>query len=277
LFAIKRAITEASSRVPTSIQFATRTSVLVAIVLLSGGGSFGQALVQARLVAQGEYSAVDQKDSQTRTVQLDHWQMYAMKDGSYLVSAQILPRVTDLYSNERNLLTKDLQPAAFKVTVSGDNRLRKGVETSCHYGATEIVCDGVLNGVSSSAALAAKKPYVFIPAMEAAASEDIPWFYQNMLSQVPHSVGEGAVVSVISLGDNSNKGITLTIHETDEVTYLGKEDIQILNRVISAHKFSLKESSGGPPEYMWMSESGILLRALSGPSVVLTKYQGPPL
>lgn len=234
---------------------------------------------QGKLISRGEYSAIGKKDGKLTSVKMDEWRMYALEDGSYSLSTATILRDKRRHLAEREILTKDLHPETFEVAISDDRDAShaRDMKIHCDFGPSAIVCQSTFEGVRSSATFAEKKPYVFIPTFEGPSS-DMCWFFQSIGVQADRSVGRQTYIPTIGIKDGPQNTIGLQLKETEHLEYLGRENIEILGETISAHKFSLASSAGGPAESLWLSNSGLLLRFTSaGLSIVLTSYQGPPL
>lgn len=245
------------------------------LVLSTAGITWGQE--RGKLVSQGEYSAVGSKDGQPKSMKMDEWRMYALEDGSYAVSMHVIPRNQRRHVEERETMAKDLTPETFESDLLDDFGAGHSINIHCDFGSLAIVCRAAFGGVSSSATLSEKKPYVFIPTFEAL-SLDMSWFSQNIAVQVDRSIGKQTDVPAIGIEDRPDNAIGLKLQETEKLEYLGRENIEVVGQTVSAHKFSLKGPSGGAEENLWLSDSGLLLRLTSADlSVVLTNYQGPPL
>lgn len=262
----------------SSSPIAKRSCVrLLVLVLSTAGIAWGQE--RGKLVSQGEYSAVGKKGGQVKNVQMDEWRMYALQDGTYSVSTDAILRDKQHHLEEREILTKDLEPEIFEVATSDDRDAAhaQDMKIHCDFGASAVVCQSTLKGVSSSATFAEKKPYVFIPTFEGPSS-DMCWFVQGIGVQADRFVGRQTDIPTISIDDGPQNTIGLQLQETEHLEYLGRDNVEVLGQTVSAHKFSWRSSSGGPAETLWLSNSGLLLRFDSTElSIVLSSYQGPTL
>lgn len=139
------------------------------------------AHTQDKLVSQGEYSAVGKKGGKLTSVKMDQWHLYALEDGEYSVSTDAILRAKQHHLEEHEILTKDLNPEAFEVAISDDRDAghTQDMKIHCDFGPSAIVCQTTFKGASSSATLAEKKPYVFIPTIEGPLS-DMCWFFQGI-------------------------------------------------------------------------------------------------
>lgn len=235
---------------------------------------------KTRLVAQGSYSMVGGgADGTKKVAKLDEWSIYANQDGSYSVETQGAAEAPTM--KEHYALTKNLTPKAVSLMVStkdGDSS-GKTVSISCDFGSERIVCRVTENGVTASASLAEKLPYVFMPTAEAP-SLDLPWFFQTIASQAERSPGQPAAIPLVTIEDGDKAGsIILKVQEIEHVEYLGREKIEVAGENALAHRFRITATDNAEPQDLWLSDSGLLLRLSQqgNPSLILTSYTGPPL
>jgi len=231
-----------------------------------------------RLVCQGEYSYVSREPAkQADQRKLDSWRMYALPDGSYDVEVELATKPGNPQIVEHHLFTSDFQPKGLTFFVPAtppDDE--KPVQLDCDYEPNQIRCRASFNGTDSSATLAQKMPYVFMPNAEAPVF-DMPWFSQMLVGQAERSVGARTPVAVVSLEDGETPdAIALKGDETEQVEYLGQEKIQVLEQSIVAHRFRTVHSEES--QDFWLSPSGLLLQMQMGEGkIVLSGYQGQPL
>lgn len=232
------------------------------------------------LVAQGAYSMVGSDASGTKKVaRLDEWRMYANQDGSYSVEIEGPAGAPTL--KEHYALTNNLTPKAFSLVLSskdGDSS-GKSVSISCDFGSESIVCRTIEDGVTASASLAEKLPYVFMPTAEAPVL-DLPWFFQTIASQVERSPGQPAAIPLVTIEDGDKAdSIILKVQEIEHVQYLGRQKIEVAGQNALAHRFRVTATDNAEPQNLWLSNSGLLLRLSQqgDPSWILTSYTGPPL
>jgi hypothetical protein len=238
-----------------------------------------EAQDKAPLISHGEYSATGKKNGILKTVQIDQWSMYKLKDGSYRVSIAVTAPTKKMA--EHNTLTKDLKPKTLELEMSGGAYVTHGLRTlkfACNFEPSVIACTSTINGVSSSASLPEKQPYVFIPTVEAP-SLDYPWFLQSITSQAERTGTRETDIPVITIEDGKTPdSFNLKMHKIEHLTYLGREKIRVINQTVLAHKFSLRDSLEAAPDTLWLSDSGLLLQCHIGDVLfALTSYQGPAL
>lgn len=234
---------------------------------------------QTHLVAQGAYSMVGGGADGTKKVfRLDEWRMYGNQDGSYSVDIEAAAEAPTI--KEHYALTNNLTPEAFSLIVSSKegNSSGKSISISCDFGSDSIVCRTTENGVTASASLAEKLPYVFMPTAEAP-SLDLPWFFQTIASQAERS-GQPATIPLVTIEDGDKAdSVILKVQEIEHVQYLGREKIEVAGQSALAHSFRITTANNAEPQDLWLSDSGVLLRLSQqgNPSLILTSYKGPPL
>jgi hypothetical protein len=203
--------------------------------------------------------------------------MYTMPDGNYLVEVQRIPLSEPFRVDERHLFTKTMEP------LSADIALNLGAKIHCDYQSSEIACTiGGPDGTSISSQLPQLKPYVFAPASLPLA--DTPWFGQMVAVQANRTAGSITNVPLITMlnDENGKDEDKLTVEESGSIESLGFETISLLNQRVTALKFRMRDSAATDPgnsDYLWMSNSGLLLQVTSGNQVVttLSSYEGPQL
>lgn len=235
---------------------------------------------ETHLFAQGAYSMVGSDANGTKKVaRLDEWRMYANQDGSYSIEVEGAAKAPTL--KEHYALTNNLRPKAFSLVVSskdGDSS-GKSVSISCDFGSESIVCRTTEDGVTASASLAEKLPYVFMPTAEAP-SLDLPWFFQTIASQAERFPGQPAAIPLVTIEDGDKAdSIVLKMQEIEHVQYLGREKLEVAGQNALAHSFRIITTDNAEPQNLCLSDSGLLLRLSQqgNPSLILTSYTGPPL
>lgn len=251
------------------------------IAVLSWPVASIQGQEKNHLISHGEYSMVGITDANgnKKDAKLDEWRMYANEDGSY--SVEIAGAAQAPAMKENYVYSADLKPKSFSLVLSSGNNPTSSdsITISCDFGPEKITCRTVANGVTASAMLAEKMPYVFMPTAEAA-SLDLPWFFQTTASQAGRTAGQKSAIALITIedGDTANSTI-LKVQENEQVEYLGRENIAVVGQTVLANKFRIRETGSTAPEDLWLSDSGLLLRLSQqgNPSLVLTSYEGPRL
>lgn len=248
---------------------------------------FLAALVSAQVgsgkpICQGEYSDVGTAANQKPTsVKMDHWQMYAGPDNSYSVAIDMVSK--DGQISERLFLGEGLKPKGFKLDASSGPGDRDSINVSCKFDEKEIACSATFNGSTSSATFRSSPPYVFMPPIADAPSFDFPWFFQGLASQAVRSNSHITDIPEIEVQDGDTENtIKLHIAEIERVQYLGREKLKLGSQEIDAHRFRLFTGESAPKSddiNIWISESGLLLKLddQQAGSMILTKYDGPPL
>lgn len=235
---------------------------------------------ETNLVAQGTYSMVSSDASGSKKfARLDEWRMFSNQDGSYSVEVEGAAKAPAM--KEHYALTNNLTPKAFSLIMSSkdDNSSGKSVSISCDFGSENIVCRTTENGVTASAGLAEKLPYVFMPTAEAP-SLDLPWFFQTIASQAGRSPAQPTAIPLVTIEDGDKAGsIILKVQEIEHVQYLGRDKIEVAGQKALAHSFQITTADNAKPQNLWLSDSGLLLRLSQqgNPSLILTSYKGPPL
>lgn len=257
-----------------------KSLAVVAWLALAAWALAIQGQGEKHLVSQGAYSMVgNDANGAKKVTKLDEWRMYTNKDGS--CSVDIEAAIQSPMMEEHYVLTTDLKPKSFSLTVSSKNSNTSGesITISCDFGSEKITCHTVGNGVTASPALSQRMPYVFMPTAEAP-SLDLPWFFQTIASQAGRSIGRKSAIPLITIedGDTTNS-TTLKVQEIEQVEYLGREKIDVAGQTVLAHKFRIDDPASAAPENLWLSNSGLLLQLSQqgNPSLLLTTYEGPPL
>ena len=249
------------------------------------GPAQGPASSAATLECRGEYSQLNHtpQGGVKRTV-LDHWEMSSLPDGTYSVSIE-QARLAGTGNFEHRILSSSMLPIAFALELPG-HKEHPGtqIKISCKFESARIACvlDDYPKYPSVQFSLSQTPPYVFMPAPDASPL-DLAWFIQMELSQAERSVGRTTSLPLISFRDNlKGEDLKLAVVETEQVKYLGQEEVEVANQKILAHKFQdVPEHPGDPeePTIYWLSPSGLLLQGAtkSGVSLILSDYHGPPL
>jgi|SRR5215469_4169839 len=231
---------------------------------------------EKKLIAHGTYSMEGTDNTGAKkVVKLDEWRMFSNKDGSNSVEIEM---DAQMKIEEHYVLTNDLKPTAFSWAVSNKNGGGQSITISCDFGSEKVACRTLEDGVNSSAVLAQKVPYIFMPTAEAP-SLDLPWFFQTMAAQAGRISEQTSAIPLITIedGDTPNS-IALKVQEIEHVSYAGREKIEVAGQTVLAHKFQLTETGTAAPENLWLSDSGLLLRmSQENSSFVLTNYEGPSL
>ena len=203
--------------------------------------------------------------------------MYTMADGDYIVEVQRLPLSEPFRVDERHVFTKTMEP------LSADIALHLGAKIHCDYQSSEISCTiAGPDGASISSRLPQLKPYVFAPTSLPLA--DTPWLDQMVTVQANRIAGRTTTIPLITMlnDENGKDEDRLRVQDSVPIESLGSETIDLLNQRVSALKFRIRDSVASDSEdsdYLWMSNSGLLLQVTSGNQAItkLTSYEGPQL
>jgi hypothetical protein len=233
---------------------------------------------QVTAVCMGEYSQIKPgSNGTTRSSPQDRWRMYSMPEGNYIVEVQRLPLSEPFRVDERHRFSKAMEP------LSADIALHLGAKIHCDYQSSEIACTiAGPDGTSISSRLRQLKPYVFAPASLPLA--DTPWLAQMVAVQANSTADSITTMPLITMlnDENGKDEDKLTVQDSVHIESLGFETIDLLNQRVSALKLRMRDSvatHSEDSEYLWMSNSGLLLQITSGNQVVttLSSYQGPQL
>jgi len=264
-------------------------SSLVAVILIFNilPRAQDQKGLDRRPFCEGRYSRLSEDASKHNSqVEIDRWQMYTLSDGSYSVDVELSPFRDGHIVQEHRILSRDLKPKAFSLElpsrIGPDPRPFK---LDCAFPPTEIHCtvSDIRKGGSVSAVLAQKMPYVFMPAAGAFPA-DPAWFSPMLLSQATRAVGQKTSIPLVTMEDSeAMRGIKLTAIETEQIEYLGRENLKVLDRNVLAHKFRSRDLSNPDDpdgtQFFWTCNSGLVLQVADkfGPTIILSAYNGPLL
>jgi hypothetical protein len=233
---------------------------------------------EGQLLSEGQYSHwISNSQGTYSWIPIDRWHMYVMSDGSYSVHAELAPFGKDGV-HETRTLSSDLRLKGFSSSAHS-------VNISCDFNADNARCSLQVDEsrVGSSASKEQRLPYNFMP-FAGPFPFDIAWFYQAFVAQADRAPGRKATVPVLSLHDDvTNKGIELGIEETNQIEFLSREKIKILDREILADKFRIDDVERPNREntnFVWVSQSGIILQIRGDSddsSIRLTEYSGSTL
>lgn len=241
-----------------------------------------QSVTEGQPVCRGEYSAIGKDPSGvSKTRKLDGWRMYAQPDGSYTVDVEKTFPGSQARLTEHLVFAKGLKPTAFNLTIiPPPDRPNKPMEIHCQYGQSVLNCQTSDNGTLASATFDTKMPYAFRGITEPVI--DMVWAAQTVVAGADRSPGNSTAVPLITIEDGETKGsVRLKVEETEQVKYLGPENLEIMGKAVAADKFQMTSTDQTGSDYVWLSRSGLLLQLSSSDSgngtIVLTSYEGPPL
>lgn len=261
-----------------------RMLAVAAAILLSGAliQTQTQSVPEGQPVCRGEYSAIGKDPSgASKTRKLDEWRMYAQPDGSYTVDVEKAFPGSQARLTEHLVFANGLRPTAFNLTLIPPlDRPNKPIEIHCQYGQAVLNCQTSDNDGVASATLDAKMPYTFWGFVDPVI--DMVWAAQTVAAGAERSLDNSTAVPLITIEDGETEGsIRLKVEETEQVKYLGPENLEIVGKAVAADKFQMTSTNQSGSEYIWLSRSGLLLQLSSSDSgsgtVVLTSYEGPPL
>lgn len=257
-----------------------------AAILLSGAliqtRTQTQSVQEGQPVCRGEYSAIGKDPSgASETRKLDEWRMYAQPDGSYAVDVEKAFSGSQARLTEHLVFANGLKPTAFNLTlIPPPDRPDKPIEIHCQYGQAVLNCQTSDDDRVASAMLDAKMPYAFRGITEPVI--DMVWAAQTTAVSADRSLGNSTAVPLITIEDGETEGrIRLKVEETEQVKYLGPENLEIMGKAVAADKFQMTSTDQTGSDYVWLSRSGLLLQLSSSDSgngtIVLTSYEGLPL
>jgi hypothetical protein len=253
-------------------------SAFLAIALLTFAFPFHPRQSPAQPLCEGQYSHwISNSGGSYSWIPIDHWRMYAMPDGTYSVHAELAPFGKDSVQETRTL-SSDLRPRGFHSSAHS-------VNISCDFNSNNAHCSLRIDELNPAGSASTEQalPYNFIP-FAGPVPFDLAWFYQASVAQAERVIGRKTRVPVLSLHDDAtNTGIELRVEETDQIEYLSRERIKLLDREILADKFRIDDIERPNSEntnFVWVSQSGIVLQitAIGDDSPIrLTEYSGPML
>jgi len=259
----------------------TRLCIAVLIGSLAG---MAQNAPKSRLIAEGEYSLIQNGQKNGATKILDHWLMYLLPDGTFKVDIELKTDPPDK-GQEHLTFTKDMRLAGYEWLMQREGKAEPA-SIHCDFADSEARCAGkTMNGRPFSTSLAVKAPYFFLWASDNAFF-DVAWSFQAMVWQTKRSRDLSTSISVITLGPGDTEyGTVLTsLPEPYRFSrYLGRDIIEVVSQKVNAHKFEAKGGASGDEDlWSWFSDSGLLLKmtvpATADPlTLVLSSYQGPHL
>lgn len=254
------------------------TRSFLAIALLALVFPFQAKHSEGQLLCEGQYSHWISNSQGTHSwIPIDRWHMYAMPDGTFSVQSELAPFGKDGVQEIR-VLSSDLRLQQFQLNAHSRS-------ISCEFSSAIIRCSAGIadSNLRSSASTRHAPPYNFFP-FAAPVPFDLAWFYQASVVQVGHLIGRKIEVPVFCLHDNStNTGIELGIEETNQIEFLNREKIKILDREILANKFRIDDvdrPNSENTDFVWVSQSGIILQIRGDSddsSIRLTEYSGSTL
>ena len=251
-----------------SIRIALRATLIIAGLVPSISARAEQ---ESALIAQGEYSAVEvHAGSLPKRKKISQWRVYQRPDGSYSLEIQMLAVAPKAV--ERLVLNREGKVQAMSLVIPS---LDQGtIRISCDYNTVISCSEGASGRLIKSDEIRRDQPYCFLPFREPVLFYDVPWFYQNLASQVPAAVGARKSISLFTLeggpGSTTDRIQPIAVLE---VVYLSREKIEVAGETVSALKYHVR-SAKRPEQDLWLSPSGVLLKATAGyaPAVILTAY-----
>jgi hypothetical protein len=233
------------------------------------------ALAQtAKSLAYGQYTAVAAGGKSER--QLDDWTLEQDQEGNYLVkvSPGVAPANGAHIVQEFGFLPRFLPISyALKATAPAiePGSKERSIHLDCKLGEKRVNCTANFEGDASSAAVDVPTPYLFFPGEFYGL--DFPWFLAGVANQAKIQTGAATEFAVTMLDDSKEDPlkIALNLDKKQTVSYMGREDITVLRRRLSAKKFKTSEGTT-----IWLSETGLLLAfqfSDSASRVELTQYE----
>ena len=264
-----------------------------------------QKTPEAKLVAQGEYSAMQgragsppQPANTGRSgdpgsgsgLLLDHWFLYQMPDGTFKVDIEIKTVEEPGHAEEHLTFSKEMKRRTYEWKYERKTKEEaqgsKAAAFHCDFADAEVRCAGTtISGRTFSTSLAMQAPYSFMPITDEALF-DFPWSFQAMAWQAERSLSRPSSIAMVIFGDAATENGTVLKSLPGKfglVRYLGKDTIEVAKRKVNAHKFEAKsaEHEDGAVDF-WFSDSGLLLKMKgagegSPGTIVLRRYEGPAL
>jgi hypothetical protein len=247
-------------------------------------GASATAALPAGVLSVGEYSVPKPDDNgKTALVPFDSWKITAGANGGYALEATVITQATSMIE-QRMTFDRAMNATSFGIVMGSTVAGQKRIGVQCSFDADKISCNTSAVDTTAkpwNASLAVKQPYAFMFVPESAAF-DIPWIFQTVGWRAARVAGQKTPVAVVVIEQASSAAQpSLVVEETEQVEYLGRELVTVAGQVLNAHKFEIADQSPNPdgPMILWFSDTGLLLQMgnKSGPVMVLTKYQGPPL
>jgi hypothetical protein len=101
------------------------------------------------------------------------------------------------------------------------------------------------------------------------------WRFHMLVVQAARIPSQSTAIPLIAFEDaDQGDGIKLVAGEIENIQFIGREVVEVLNQKIKAYKFS--DKSAKEETLYWLSDSGLLLKITTADfSMVLTGYQGP--
>jgi len=252
-----------------------------------------QKAPEAKLVAQGEYSAMQDGagSGSGSELLLDHWFLYQMPDGTFKVDTEIKTVDAPGHAEEHLTFSKEMKRRTYewkyeRKTKEETQGKSKAAGFHCDFADAEARCAGTtISGRTFSTSLAMQGPYSFIPITDESLF-DFPWSFQAMVWQAERSSSRPSSIAMLIFGDAAAENGTVLESLPGKfglVRYLGKDTIEIAKQRVNAHKFEAKsaEHEDGAVDF-WFSDSGLLLKMKgagegSPGTIVLSRYEGPAL
>jgi hypothetical protein len=219
--------------------------------------------------------------------------MYALTDGSHLVKVELVPDLVKLKApklriEEIHVFAKELLPKRYIFNLSNEQTDgNTSAKIDCNYQPTGLTCHAEYQtpeeAFSGTSTLPQKMPYAFWHSVEAP-TFDLVWASQPFAAQAERVVGHKTTIPLISIEDGDTPGtMKLAVEEIEQIEYLGREKISVLNHQMLAHKFRMTDPYHQHVGDLWMSNSGLLLAMTLGEEgevsvkMMLTSYQGRSL
>jgi hypothetical protein len=262
---------------------------------------------EAKLVAQGEYSAIQDgagsgsgsspqpantgRSGDPAELPLDHWFLYQMPDGTFKVDTEIKTVEAPGHAEEHSTFSKEMKRRTYewkyeRKTKEEAQGKSKAAGFHCDFADGEARCAGTtISGRTFSTSLAMQVPYSFMPITDEALF-DFPWSFQAMIWQAERSSSRPSSIAMVTFGDAAAENGTVLKSLPGKfglVRYLGRDTIEVAKQKVNAHKFEAKsaEHEDGALDF-WLSDSGLLLKmkgaGKDSPGIfVLSRYEGPAL
>ena len=227
----------------------------------------------ATLVCKGEYSTLEEGKGK-HSSKVDDWVMYARPDNLFTVKVRLASDPSGL-TGENYVMTPQLKMVEMSTRLGSVDTC--STRTSCQRGPSGTTCSAECGDSKESFRITQTEPYVIIVFPENLPN-DVPWFYQRLAAQAQPSPGKHTEISIIVVLQTKDMTGDSHVVSVIDVEYLGREEIQVLNRKLLAHKYHIRDPKNPkrPQQDLWTSDSGILLKATAGyeSAVILSAYEG---
>ena len=273
-----------------------KISALVCWLLALGGTALAQSKVAEGAYQMRDLSQPGSSDFKTSS----RWALYGKADGGYHLVSEIQNVAGGMRLVQLEDLDNQLVPVAISFELYAKNETKPATHVACALVKTSVSChgdDSAKGAAPAHAAYDVKGPFIFW--LRDLAAFDLGWQMSGAVNMVHSLPAKKAALktllvtggSALILTDKLNiaaleavKGPNMTVtavvpenytgweFESDEGTpleVLGKEEIQVDGKKITASHYSLKNGDEGPIEF-WIASAGVLLKLVDKENTELT-------